>query len=49
LELDASGFGMGKRSRRFAMIVENGVVTHLAVEPAGGIDVSAADKILALL
>lgn len=49
LELDASGFGMGKRSRRFSMIVENGVVTHLAVEPAGGIDVSAADKILALL
>jgi peroxiredoxin len=49
LELDASGFGMGKRSRRFAMIVENGLVTHLAVEPAGGIDVSAADKILALL
>ena len=49
LELDASGFGMGKRSRRFAMIAENGVVTHLAVEPAGGIDVSAADKILALL
>lgn len=49
LELDASGFGMGKRSRRFAMIVEDGVVTHLAVEPAGGIDVSAAEKILALL
>lgn len=49
LELDATGFGMGKRSRRFAMIVENGVVTHLAVEPAGGIDVSAAEKVLALL
>jgi peroxiredoxin len=49
LELDASGFGMGKRSRRFAMIVENGVVTHLAVEPAAGIDVSAAEKIMALL
>lgn len=49
LELDATGFGMGKRSRRFAMIVENGVVTHLAVEPAGGIDVSAAEKIMALL
>jgi len=49
LELDATGFGMGKRSRRFAMIVENGVVTHLAVEPAGGIDVSAAEKVMALL
>lgn len=46
LELDASGFGMGKRSRRYAMIVDNGVITYLAVEPAAGIDVSAAEKIL---
>ena len=46
LELDASGFGMGKRSQRFAMIVDNGTVSHLAVEPAGGIEVSAAEKIL---
>ena len=29
-----------------AGLVENGKVTHLAVEPAGGIDVSAAEKIL---
>lgn len=49
LELDASGFGMGKRSRRFAMIVDNGVITHLAVEPAGGIDESSAEKILSHL
>lgn len=49
LEMDASGFGMGKRSRRFAMIVDDGVVTHLAVEPGAGVDVSAADKILAHL
>lgn len=49
LELDATGFGMGKRSRRFAMIVDNGVVTHLAVEPAGGIDESSAEKILSHL
>lgn len=46
LELDASGFGMGTRSRRYAMIVDNGVITHLAIEPAGGIDVSSAEKIL---
>ncbi|MGJ8686546.1 MAG: peroxiredoxin [Spongiibacteraceae bacterium] len=46
LTLDASGFGMGTRSQRFAMIVDNGIVSHLAVEPAGGIDVSAAEKIL---
>lgn len=46
LTMDASGFGMGTRSQRFAMIVDNGVVSHLAIEPAGGIDVSAAEKIL---
>lgn len=49
LELDATGFGMGKRSRRYAMIVDNGVVTHLAVEPAGGIDESSAEKVMAHL
>lgn len=49
LELDATGFSMGKRSRRYAMIVDNGVVTHLAVEPAGGIDESSAEKVMAHL
>ncbi len=49
LQLDATGFGMGTRSRRYAMIVDNGVVTHLAVEPAGGIVESAAEAILAKL
>lgn len=49
LEMDATGFGMGTRSKRYAMIVEDGVVTHLAVEPAGGIEVSAAEAILAKL
>lgn len=49
LEMDASGFGMGTRSKRYAMIVDNGVISHLAVEPAGGIDVSAAEAILAKL
>ena len=49
LELDASGFGMGTRSQRFALIADDGVVTQLAVEPAGGVDVSAAEKILELL
>lgn len=49
LELDASGFGMGKRSQRYAMIVDNGTISTLAVEPAGGIDVSAAEAILEAL
>lgn len=46
MEMDASGFGMGTRCKRLAMIVDDGVVTHIAVEPAGGVDVSAAEKIL---
>ena len=49
LELDASGYGMGKRSQRYAMVIENGKITHLAVEPAGGITISAADAILNVL
>jgi peroxiredoxin len=49
LVLDGTGFGLGKRSQRFAMIVEDGTVTHLNVEPGPGVDVSSAEKILALL
>ncbi len=49
LELDARGFGMGKRSRRYAMIVRDGVVSTLALEDGPGLDVSAAEKILAQL
>lgn len=49
LELDGSGFGLGIRSQRYAMIVEDGVVTHLNVEQGTGVDVSAAEKILTLL
>ena len=49
LELDGSGFGLGARSQRFAMIVEDGAVTHLNVEPGGGIDVSSAETIMGLL
>jgi glutaredoxin/glutathione-dependent peroxiredoxin len=49
LELDGSGFGMGTRCKRMAMIVDDGVIKHLAIEPPGGIVVSAADAILALL
>ncbi|HEX9646364.1 MAG TPA: peroxiredoxin [Alphaproteobacteria bacterium] len=49
LELDATGFGMGLRSQRYAMVVDNGVVKTLAVEDGPGLDVSAAEKILAKL
>ena len=46
LELDASGFGMGKRSQRYSMVVENGVVKQLNVEAGGEFKVSAADYML---
>lgn len=44
LELDGTGFGMGTRSKRFSMIVEDGVVKELNVEPPGAFDVSSAEK-----
>lgn len=46
MEMDASQFGMGVRCKRFAMIVDDGTVTHLAIEPPGDIVVSAAEAIL---
>jgi len=47
LELDMSKHGMGVRSKRYSMIVDDGVVTHLNVEPSGaGIEVSVAETIL---
>jgi glutaredoxin/glutathione-dependent peroxiredoxin len=49
LELDASGFGMGLRCQRFALIAKNGVVTHLNVEPPKTFEGSKAEAILALL
>lgn len=49
LAMDAKGHGMGERSQRYAMIVENSIITHLNVEPAGGITVSSAETILELL
>ena len=47
LELDLTGRGMGMRSQRYAMIVEDGTVTGLMVEAAGAFDVSSAENILA--
>jgi peroxiredoxin len=48
LVLDGSGYGMGTRSLRFAMIVEDGVVTLLNVD-AATLDGSSAEAILAAL
>lgn len=48
LELDASGFGMGTRSQRYAMIIEDGVLTTLEID-SGSIEKSAAENILGQL
>ncbi|MFN0028689.1 MAG: peroxiredoxin [Acidimicrobiales bacterium] len=46
LVMDGSGFGLGSRSQRYAAVIEDGVFTQLAVEPKGGVDVSACSAIL---
>jgi peroxiredoxin len=49
LEMDASAWGMGKRGQRFALVVKDGVVTHVNVETGGEFRVSAADYVLGQL
>jgi peroxiredoxin len=49
LELDLTARGLGVRSQRFAAIIDDGRVTHLAVEPPGGFEVSKAEAVLAKL
>ena len=49
LEMDASKFGLGLRSQRYSMIVDDGVVTELNIEAPGEFKVSAADYMLAQL
>ncbi len=49
LAMDASAFGMGHRSQRFALVVNDGIVTHLMVEAPGEFKVSSAESVLAEL
>jgi glutaredoxin/glutathione-dependent peroxiredoxin len=49
LELDATAFGMGVRSKRFALLAEDGVVTCLQVDAPGEFKVSSAEHMLTLL
>ncbi len=49
LTMDGTGFGMGARSQRYSMIVEDGVVKQLNVEAPGEFKVSAADFMLGQL
>jgi glutaredoxin/glutathione-dependent peroxiredoxin len=49
LEMDGSGFGLGTRSKRYAMIVQDGVVKQLNVENPGAFEVSSADAVMKAL
>jgi peroxiredoxin len=49
LEMDLGARGLGQRSQRYAMVVEDGVVTHLNVEEPGKFEVSGADTMLGIL
>jgi len=46
LEMDASGYGMGVRSKRYALYAEDGVVRQLWVESPGEFNVSSAQHVL---
>jgi len=49
LELDLNGKGLGMRSQRYAMVVEDGVVKELELEDGGKLEISTAEKLLAKL
>jgi glutaredoxin/glutathione-dependent peroxiredoxin len=49
LELDATGFGMGMRGKRFAIVVKDGVAQSVLVEGPGEFKVSSAEHVLSQL
>ncbi len=49
LEMDGSAYGLGTRSQRYALLVDDGVVKVLNVEKAGAFDVSSAEAMLKLV
>jgi len=49
LEMDGRGFGMGLRSQRFALIVQDGTVEEVLVEAPGEFRVSSAEHVLSVL
>lgn len=49
LEVDLTGGGLGVRSKRYAAIIKDGILSHLAVEDTLALDVSSADAVLAAL
>ncbi|HZU74217.1 MAG TPA: peroxiredoxin [Acidimicrobiales bacterium] len=49
LVMDATGAGMGLRSKRYAAVIEDGIITRLDVEPKPGLDVSSCEAVLSHL
>ena len=49
LEMDASAYGMGTRSKRYAIYAEDGVAKHVLVEAPGEFRVSSAEHVLSLI
>jgi peroxiredoxin len=49
LTLDGSGFGLGQRSSRYALIADNGIITQLNAEKGGAFEVSSAEAIMEAL
>jgi len=49
LEAELSGAGLGVRSKRYAAIIEDGIITSLEVESKPGVDVSSCSSVLARL
>ncbi|WP_131746851.1 peroxiredoxin [Frankia sp. Cppng1_Ct_nod] len=46
LTFDGQGAGLGRRSQRYAAVLDNGVITHLDVESKPGVDVSSCEAVL---
>lgn len=46
LEMDSTAFDMGYRGRRFALVADNAVVTHLFIDAVGAFHVSSAEHVL---
>ena len=48
-DIDLSAAGMGLRNKRYAAVIDDGVLTHLALEERTGLEVSSAEAVLTLL
>lgn len=49
LEFDGSGYGLGVRGQRFALVIDDGVVKDVQIEKPGAFEVSSAEAMLKLV